>query len=134
MHLIRIGLDQIVGYLDFSVEGWKSAGLATGSLDTISVQSAASRLGEREKPFLLDIRTDSEWKTAHIEGATHIFLGFLEKQVSELPKNKPILMICGSGYRSSIAGSILERHAFDRLTSIAGGMDAWLAAGLPVAR
>jgi hydroxyacylglutathione hydrolase len=130
IQLIRIGLDNIVGYLEGGVEAWRRAGFSTSALETISVQSAASWLREREKPFLLDVRTDGEWNAANVDGATHIFLGFLDDRTPELPKDKPILMICGSGYRSSIAGSILQRHGFDRITSIAGGMDAWIGAGL----
>src|SRR5439155_27030390 len=114
------------------IEGWRSSGFAMTSLQTIPVQSAAARLREREKPLLLDVRTEGEWKTAHIDGATHIFLGFLDQRAGELPKDKPVLTICGSGYRSSIAASILQRHGFNQVTSVAGGMDAWIGAGLPV--
>jgi hydroxyacylglutathione hydrolase len=129
--LIRIGLDNIAGYLEGGVEAWMGAGFKSDALTTISPRAAASKLGNGDYTFLLDVRTDGEWNSAHIHNAAHIFLGFLDKRSDELPKDRQIMMICGSGYRSSIAGSILQRKGFADLISVAGGMDAWLAEKLP---
>ena len=130
--LIRIGLDRIDGHLAGGLETWKAAALPTASLETIPAPSAASRLSASPRPFLLDVRTDSEWRSGHIDGAIHIMLGLLPSRLSELPPDCAILTFCGSGYRSSIAGSLLLRNGFDHVSSIAGGMDAWRSAALPV--
>ena len=59
-------------------------------------------------------------------------LNHLGERLSELPKDRPLLVYCAGGYRSSIAASLLQRHGFDRVQEIAGGLSAWEAAGLPV--
>ena len=53
-------------------------------------------------------------------------------RLAELPKNRPLLVFCAGGYRSSIAASLLQRHGFTDVTEIAGGFAAWETAGLPV--
>jgi hydroxyacylglutathione hydrolase len=129
---IRIGLDRIDGHLAGGIKDWTRAGLPTASLETIPPTTAASRLHTPPSPTVLDVRTDSEWRGGHIDGATHIMLGLLPARIGELSRDRAILTICGSGYRSSIASSLLKRSGFDPVASINGGMDDWRAAGLPV--
>src|SRR5205814_9915879 len=134
IQLIRIGLDHIDGHLAGGVEAWQGAAFELDHLETISPHAGSERLNVAAsvRPLLLDVRTDAEWHAGHVDQAQHIFLGHLSQRIAEIPTDKPILIMCGSGYRSSIAGSILLRNGIERVTSIAGGMDAWLAANLPV--
>ena len=74
---------------------------------------------------MLDVRSEAEWKTGHIEGATHIMLGDLPHQVQRLPRDRPIVCVCGSGYRSSIAASGLAQNGLSSVESMDGGMAAW---------
>jgi hydroxyacylglutathione hydrolase len=71
------------------------------------------------------VRSNREWCSGHIEDAIHIPLGDLEDRASELQKGSNILVICGSGYRSSIAASLLQANGFVNIASIHGGMAAW---------
>ena len=59
-------------------------------------------------------------------------LNHLAERVRELPTDRPILVHCAGGYRSSIAASLFQRRGFDRVSEIAGGISGWEAAGLPI--
>jgi hydroxyacylglutathione hydrolase len=127
--LIRVGFDEIRGYLKGGVRSWIEAGFEQGHIPQESVQELASKL--REQPFILDVRSDAEWKSGHIEGAMHIPGGDLPKREAEVPSDKPVHVICGSGYRSSIAASILARSGRRNILNVVGGMAAWNARKLP---
>lgn len=94
----------------------------------ISVSEAASM--RDAGAFVLDVREPSEWDTVHIPGATLIPLGQLASRVNELPKNQDIVVVCHSGNRSAQGRDILLKAGFDQVTSMAGGMNQWQAAGL----
>jgi rhodanese-related sulfurtransferase len=98
--------------------------------DTVTVQDAQNRFSEGA--FLLDVREQSEWQEAHIDGAVLIPLGELSGRIAELPTDRDILVICRSGNRSAQARDLLRAAGMNRVTSVAGGMNAWKAAGLPV--
>ena len=82
---------------------------------------------------MLDVRTDREWNAGHIEGAHHIHGGKLEERYDEVPRDRPVAVICGTGYRASIASSFLKREGYRDVANVLGGMTAWRAAGLSVA-
>jgi len=127
--LVRVGLDNIVGYLAGGMAAWIDAGLnfeRTTQLSTEEVQR-----GE-EDVFVLDVRSDAEWATGHIAGATHVMLGDLPGRLEEIPEQQSVLTVCGSGYRSSIAASLLARTTGREVMSMAGGMSAWNKRGRPL--
>jgi rhodanese-related sulfurtransferase len=82
---------------------------------------------------ILDVRGAAERQEARIAGSIGIPLTHLAERLSELPPDRPILVHCAGGYRSSIAASLLQRHGL-AAGEIAGGMAAWEAGGLPVER
>ncbi len=82
--------------------------------------------------FLLDVRTPPEWEEAHVPGATLIPLDELAQRLNEVPRDKPVMVICRSGNRSAVARDMLKDAGFTQVTSIAGGIRAWMAAGFPV--
>jgi hydroxyacylglutathione hydrolase len=83
---------------------------------------------------VIDVRGANEWQAGHLPGAIHIPLGFLSDRLAEVPRNKPIVLQCQGGARSSIAASLLERHGVANVINLAGGYRDWQAAGLPVER
>ncbi|MGQ9903044.1 MAG: rhodanese-like domain-containing protein [Anaerolineae bacterium] len=97
----------------------------------VSVQEAASM--RDQGAFILDVREPYEWEAVHIPDATLIPLGTLAQRVAEVPKDKEIVVVCRSGNRSQQGRDILLRAGFKRVTSIAGGMNQWSAAGFPTA-
>lgn len=86
----------------------------------------------QEGAFLLDVREPSEWEEFHVEGATLIPLGELASRSGELPADREIVVICRSGNRSAEGRDILLGQGFEQVTSVAGGMNEWRAAGYPV--
>ena len=81
--------------------------------------------------FMLDVREQSEWDEMHMPGATLIPLGQLASRLSEVPKDKPVVVVCRSGNRSQQGRDILAANGFGSVTSMAGGMKAWSSTGLP---
>lgn len=82
--------------------------------------------------FMLDVREPFEWQEYHMPGAVLIPLGQLSRRVSEVPKDRPIVVVCRSGNRSEVGRDILLQAGFIAVTSMDGGMRAWRNAGLPV--
>ena len=95
----------------------------------ISVSEAVAK--QEAGAFILDVREPSEWNEAHIAGATLIPLGELVSRVNELPKDKEIVVVCRSGNRSAQARDLLVSEGFTEVTSMAGGLNQWKAAGYP---
>lgn len=126
--LIRVGLDQIGGYLRGGMKSWIEAGLDQAHIPQRSVEELHTNKG---RVHILDVRSDAEWKSGHIEGAQHIMAAELQKHLPEAGRDEEINVICGSGYRSSIASSILGREKFTRVINVVGGMGAWNACKLP---
>ena len=82
--------------------------------------------------FLLDVRQPSEWNDFHVPGSTLIPLDELPSRVNELPKDREIVVVCRSGNRSAQGRDILLDAGFTQVTSMAGGLTQWKAAGYPV--
>lgn len=76
--------------------------------------------------------TESEWNSGHIDGAVHIHTGKIRDHLDQVRRDQPVAVICGSGYRASIASSLLKRAGFNSMINVIGGMSAWKAASLPV--
>jgi len=107
--------------------------VATGALPLeVSVDDADEL--RQAGALVLDVREPAEWATGHIEGATLISLGELEARVGELPRDRDIVVVCRSGNRSAQGRDVLLAAGFAAVTSMAGGMTDWIAAGLPVTR
>ena len=89
--------------------------------------------GPRDQaPLTVDVRAPRERAHKRIAGSVAMPLNHLGERLSELPTDRPLLVYCAGGYRSSIAASLLMRHGFTQVSEIAGGIAAWEAAQLPV--
>jgi rhodanese-related sulfurtransferase len=84
-----------------------------------------------EPPLPVDVRNPGERDKKYIAGSLSLPLNHLEDNLSQIPKDRNLLVHCAGGYRSSIAASLLQRHGFERVSEIAGGITAWEAAKLP---
>lgn len=132
-HLIRVGFDDVVGWLEGGIDAWETGGFAIAAMGTMSVQQLHGRLGDgREGLTILDVRTEREWGGGHIAGAKHIHGGTLQDRCAEVPHGPPVAVVCGSGYRASIAASFLKRQGHVDVFNVIGGMSAWRSAGFPV--
>jgi rhodanese-related sulfurtransferase len=96
--------------------------------------SVAEAVAKREAgAFILDVRQLEEWNEVHIPDATLIPLGELAARVGELPRDQEIVVVCRSGNRSAMGRDILRAAGFTQVTSMAGGVPGWQAAGHPIA-
>ncbi len=86
----------------------------------------------QEGTFVLDVRTQGEWDEYHAPNTTLIPLDQLPTRVNELPQDQEIVVICRSGNRSQVGRDILLDAGFEQVTSSAGGLKAWSAAGYPI--
>ena len=101
---------------------------ASGNLPReISVDEAAAK--REAGAFILDVREPEEWVEYHIPGATLIPLGELETRANEVPHDREVVVVCRSGNRSQVGRDILLKSDFNQVTSMAGGMKQWSAAG-----
>jgi rhodanese-related sulfurtransferase len=125
-----IGLAAVVLVAVLAVILLNGPGKTTTLPSTISVTNAAERFAAGA--FLLDVREQSEWNDAHIDGAVLVPLGQLSTRLSEIPADRDVLIICRSGNRSAQARDQLRAAGYPNTTSISGGMNAWINAGLPV--
>lgn len=129
--LARVGFESVVGYLSGGVAQWQDAGLDAAVTPQMSVETLRSRLDADADLQVVDVRRPGEHVAGHVPGARNVQLAELEDRVGELDPSRPTAVICQSGYRSSAATSLLERHGFAQVSNVSGGTAAWLAAGFP---
>jgi hydroxyacylglutathione hydrolase len=133
--LVRVGLDAIRGWLEGGMNAWRQEGLPIATLPQMSIPELAAALDRGGAVDVLDVRADGEWNDGHIEGALHVHGGVVEDRLGDIPRNgRPLAVICGSGYRSTVAASVLKRAGFGDVRNVPGGMRGWRSAGLPVVR
>jgi rhodanese-related sulfurtransferase len=130
MRLARVGIENIVGYLEGGVSGWIESGLELEYIPQISGQELFE-LRDQEPVAVLDVRERGELAGGVIEGSKHIPLGQLGDRVGELSRERLLVVHCAGGYRSSVATSLLRREGFLDIANLIGGFDAWKKAGLP---
>lgn len=132
--LLRIGYDLPAGWLAGGMMSWRTGAKPIETLPQWTVWDLRDRMASERDLLVLDVRQPAEWAAGHIDGARHVSGGELPSRVGELPKDRPIATICGSGYRSSVAASYLMREGFTRVFNTLGGMSAWKGAGFETTR
>ena len=97
----------------------------------VSVAETQARLQQNRDAKLIDVREDHEWQAAHAAGATHLSKGIIERDIeTAVPdKNTELILYCGGGYRSALAGDSLQKMGYTNVFSMAGGWKAWKEAG-----
>jgi glyoxylase-like metal-dependent hydrolase (beta-lactamase superfamily II)/rhodanese-related sulfurtransferase len=132
IRLSRVGIEKVAGYLEGSELAWDRAGLPHDQVPQISVLDLYQQISEHPDSLqILDVRKKPEWESGHIEGAQLKPLDRLQTMLAGLDPQKPTAVHCKSGYRSSIATSLLQRAGFSNVMNVVGGFDAWLAQKLP---
>jgi len=132
VRLGRIGFDHVAGYLENGLRALDPRPDLIVSTERLSAQAAAERLASSQPPLAVDVRTAREREQKHIDGSLSVPLNRLADHLSSLPKDRPLLVYCAGGYRSSVAASLLQRSGFHSVAEIAGGFAAWEAVNLPV--
>lgn len=133
-YLVRLGYDNIAGFLNGGIAAWYMKALPIDGLNLISVHKLKNKLKNREEIILLDVRKKKEWDEGHIEGAKNIYVGELEEKLDKIPKEFLVIVYCDSSRRSSIAASILKKHGYNSVYNVLGSMTAWKNAGYEIVK
>ena len=134
MRLGRIGFDHVAGYLAGGMEATELHRDLVRRMPRVTAPALAELLASSDPPVVLDVRAPSEREAAKIPGSLHIPLQHLLERIGEVPCGpRTVVVHCASGYRSSIAASLLERHGVPDVADLVGGMAAWRASNLPAA-
>lgn len=120
--LMRIGLDNILGF----ITDVHSLDIELETAEVIDKETFKTYLN-REDVQVLDVRSETEYKANNIEGTDHIFVGVLQDNLDKISKDKQLVVHCQSGYRSTMACSILRSNGFKNVKDYSGGMAGWLS-------
>ena len=131
---LRIGFESMVGYIDGGLPAWRGSGRTVQAGASLDVDQLAAQLsgGGPEAPVVIDVRQSSEYEAGHVPGSLHIGAGDLPTTLDRLPRDRPIATICASGYRASVAASMLRAAGFARVSPVRGGVEDWGAHGYPL--
>lgn len=133
IRLARVGFEAVRGFLDGGMPAWTAAGRPIESVPQLEVTALAERVREGDVQ-LIDVRRPAEHAAGHVRGARLIPLAALAERLAEVDRGRQAVLICGSGYRSSIACSLLQRAGIRDVANVVGGHGAWHKAGLELER
>ena len=128
--LARVGYDNAIGYLEGGFKVWQEAGEELDQINEIAAEDFAKIYNSSIN--LLDARRVSEYETQHIEGAFNFPLDFINRNMSNIDREKLYYVHCAGGYRSMIAVSILKSRGFTNIINIQGGFKALQTTNLPL--
>ena len=130
VRLARVGIEELPGYLDGGVEGWKRAGFELAQIQQMTVEELNLRRQDHDLQ-VLDVRRQGEWDAGHLANADWYPLDRFKAALPPLERGATLAVHCKSGYRSMIACSLLQRARYN-VVNVIGGFDAWEQARLPV--
>lgn len=134
IRLSRVGFDRVIGQLrDLAEVFAQRPDLVETSL-RLTIEQLAELRGLEPRLQLVDVRNSVEVLEGTIPGARVIPLSALPDSIASLDQMAPVVVYCGSGYRSMVAASVLQASGFDDVSDLVGGFGAWQTAGLPTAR
>lgn len=130
--LARVGYDNAIGYLKGGFEAWKAAGKEVDAVESIDVTTFASRLSHNEAGMkVLDVRKPSEFGSEHVADAQNFPLDFINENMAEINRDQSYFLHCRSGYRSTIAASILKARGFDKLVNVIANFEDIASSSIP---
>ncbi len=128
--LMRIGLDNVYGYIE-NTNLWTELGQKLEKAHVISLEEF-DMLASKNGIQIVDLRGESEYKAGHIAKADNVFVGTLQDNLGKISKDKPTVIYCQSGDRTTIGYSLLAKHGFKNILNYAGGMSEWTNQGKAV--
>ncbi len=126
---LRTGFTRFAGYLVGGMKAWDNAGMPLARTSQLTVHDLNDHRGKID---VVDVRSAEEWRKGHIPGAKHVFLPDLEKSLAKLDPARPTAVYCDSGYRASLATSLMQRRGFSHVSNVPGSWQAWTKANYPV--
>ena len=117
--------------LDGGFEAWKAAGKEIDTIDTIKADEFEKRYQANSNLNVLDVRKPSEWEAEHIKGSQNFTLDFINNIMHEVKRDNTYYMHCRSGYRSTVAASILKARGFENLINVQDLFATMAASSIP---
>ncbi|MFO1054655.1 MAG: rhodanese-like domain-containing protein [Planctomycetota bacterium] len=130
--LRRIGYDHVAGRLDGGIDAWRAAGRPVRQSRLVEPKALFAAMEKGAEPVIVDVRTRDEFEDLRLGDVGNIPVTESERFAKTLDRTQPVVMVCNSAYRSSMAVGLAERAGFTDVASLDGGIDAWVEAGLPV--
>ena len=130
---LRVGFTNFAGCLKGGMDAWVTAGLPVQGMAQLPVQELNQLLPSHDFQ-LLDVRTPHEWDKGHLPGARYLVLGELPERLRDLNRDKPVVVYCASGFRSSLAASMLQASGFANVQNVPAGYTAWTAADFQIVK
>jgi DMSO/TMAO reductase YedYZ molybdopterin-dependent catalytic subunit/glyoxylase-like metal-dependent hydrolase (beta-lactamase superfamily II)/rhodanese-related sulfurtransferase len=127
MRLGRIGFDNVAGFLEGGMQAVDPRPDLLARTERVTAVTLAEQLAGSDPPLVLDVRGEHEWRQARLGGSFNIPLGQLAGRLDELPDGRALVVHCETGYRSSIAASLLVREGRQGIADLVGGIRAWQA-------
>jgi glyoxylase-like metal-dependent hydrolase (beta-lactamase superfamily II)/rhodanese-related sulfurtransferase len=131
--LSRVGIDDVVGHLQWGMIDWRDGNLPVETVRQISAWDLHTLL-ESGEAVVIDVREPFEWHEGHVAGALHMPMFEAVRRAGELPVDRPKAVVCAGGLRSSTTISALKRRVPGPWLNVTGGMAAWLKAGYGVTK
>ena len=131
-YLVRLGFDRLEGFLAGGMFAWHRSGLPSQSVDMVTVQELCHQLDEGGEMWILDVRTEQEVEGNPIPGAYHIHIKQIAERMNEVPRDQAVYIFCGTGIRSMIVASLLQRAGWRDLTVVLGGLAGWNSLSCPL--
>jgi len=128
----RIGFDNVAGFLEGGMAALEGRPDLVVRVERVTAGVLDEMMASSEPPPLVDVRAEREWAENRIPGSVNVPLSRLQQQLGELPRDRSIVVYCATGYRSSIAASLLLREGFERTMDLVGGVAAWQSSQLPL--
>ncbi|MFI9366577.1 rhodanese-like domain-containing protein [Kitasatospora sp. NPDC053057] len=123
--LARIGFDRVAGYLRDPGNALPALAGEVTPASRLTVDQLRTALAGEQPPTVLDVRTCGEREAGFIDGSLHIALADLPRRLNEIPADRPLVVHCAGGHRSSIAASLLRHHGHTDVSDLLGGYTAW---------
>ena len=129
--LIRIGYDDLRGFLAGGIAAWEAADLALEQLPVMPARVLHGQMESGDNPLILDVRQEAEWRDGHLPEAIHIEAGRLPHAEIPFSQDSQVVVHCGHADRSTVGISVLQRRGYHNLSLLEGGYTGWHAAGYP---
>ena len=129
--LARVGYDNSIGYLQGGFETWLASGKEIDQINVINGQELEKAYLENSEIKILDVRKPGEWDSHHLQSSKNFPLDFINAHMSELNKEDSYHLHCRSGYRSTVATSILKSRGYHNLINVVDSFDTIAQTSIP---
>lgn len=116
--LSRVGYDNTLGYLAGGIAAWRDYGGEVDTIDTIRADAFGNALRAGKAAHIIDARKPTEFSGGHLSTSLNLPLSEFNERMEEIDQDEPVYVHCGSGYRSTIATSLLKSRGYENVVNV----------------